>query len=93
VRRDGALFLRDLNNWYDKVVLKWGPGEPERRIYLLDNIRRRECDTFLDVGANFGSYTAFVTLCTKATTIAYEPDRRSYARLRTRLLLNRMHKK
>ncbi|MEA2731746.1 MAG: hypothetical protein QOF70_6221 [Acetobacteraceae bacterium] len=94
VRRDGALFLLDLNNWYDKVILKWGPGEPERRIYLLDNIRRRECDTFLDVGANFGTYAAFVALCTKATTIiAYEPDRRSYDRLRTHLLLNRVHKK
>jgi hypothetical protein len=93
VRRDGALFLLDLNNWYDKVILKWGPGEPERRIHLLDNIRRRECDTFLDVGANFGTYAAFVALCTKATTIiAYEPDRRSYDRLRTHLLLNRVHK-
>jgi FkbM family methyltransferase len=94
VRRDGALFLLDLNNWYDKVILKWGPGEPEQRLYLLDNIRQRECETFLDVGANFGTYAAFVALCTKATTIiAYEPDRRSYDRLRTHLLLNRVHKK
>lgn len=91
VRRDGVLYLLNLQseNWYDKHILLWGAGEPEQRAFFLDNIRRRDCDTFLDVGANFGTYAACVALMTGCGTIfAFEPDKRSYDRLHGHLLIN-----
>jgi FkbM family methyltransferase len=90
VRRDGVLYLLDLQNHkYDKYILQWGVAEREQRAFFLENIRRRNCGTFLDIGANFGTYAACVALQTNCKTIiAYEPDRRSYDRLRAHLLLN-----
>jgi FkbM family methyltransferase len=50
--------------------------------------------TFLDVGANFGTYAAYVALQTGCSTIfAYEPDKRSYDRLRAHLLINGLTEK
>ena len=91
VRRDGILYLLNLQreNWYDKHILLWGAGEPEQRRFFLDNIRRRNCDTFLDIGANFGTYAASVALQSDCQTIiAYEADQRNYDRLFLHLCIN-----
>jgi FkbM family methyltransferase len=91
VRREGVLYLLNLQSghWYDKQILLYGAVDPPQRGFLLDNIRQRNCDTFLDVGANFGTYTACVALQTNTpTVIAYEPDRRAFDKLRTHLLIN-----
>jgi FkbM family methyltransferase len=95
VRRDGVLYLLDLQGHkYDKYILQWGVAEQEQRAYFLENIRRRNCGTFLDIGANFGTYAACVALQTNCKTIiAYEPDSRSYDRLRAHLLLNGLTEK
>jgi FkbM family methyltransferase len=91
VRRDGILYLLNLKRLQcdDKHTLQWGAAEPAQREYLLSQIRRRNCVTFLDVGANFGLYAACVALQTNCSTIiAYEPDQRSYDRLRIHLDIN-----
>ena len=93
VERDGVLYLLNLNhqpeNWYDKHILQWGAGEPEERAFLTENIRRRVCDIFLDIGANRGVYAVCVALQTKCgTVVAYEADERNHDRLRAHLLLN-----
>jgi FkbM family methyltransferase len=96
VRRDGVLYLLNLQsqNWYDTQILYWGAPESEQRAFLVENIRRRDCDTFLDIGANFGMYAACVALQTDCSTIiAYEPDKRSYDRLRANLLINGLTEK
>jgi FkbM family methyltransferase len=96
VRRDGVLYRLNLQsqNWYDKQILYWGAPESEQRAFLIDNIRRRHCDTFLDIGANFGMYAACVALQTDCSiVIAYEPDKRSYDRLRANLLINGLTEK
>jgi FkbM family methyltransferase len=96
VRRDGILYLLNLekSHWYDKHILLWGVGEPEQRAFFLDNIRRRQCDTFIDIGANFGTYAACVAMQTTCTTImAFEPNNRAYDRLRTHLLINGLTEK
>ncbi|MGA8494300.1 MAG: FkbM family methyltransferase [Xanthobacteraceae bacterium] len=91
VRRDGVLYFVNLQsrNWYDKHIVQLGADEPEQRAYFLDQIRRRQSDTFLDIGANFGTYTACVALQTNCGSVfAYEPDKRSYDWLRTHLFIN-----
>jgi FkbM family methyltransferase len=94
--RDGVLYLLNLHsqNWYDKQILYWGAPEREQRALMIGNIRDRQCGTFLDIGANFGMYAASVALQTDCSTvIAYEPDRRSYDRLRANLLINGLTEK
>lgn len=96
VRRDGVLYLVNLQsrNWYDKQLLYWGPPEIAQRAFLLDNIRQRRCDTFLDIGANFGMYALGIALHTDCRSIiAFEPDQRSYDRLRANLLINGLTEK
>jgi FkbM family methyltransferase len=91
VRRDGVLYLLNLNsrNWYDKRILCWGAPESEQRRLMIDNIRKRKCDIFLDIGANFGMYALNVAANTDCgTVIAFEPDSRSYDKLRANLLIN-----
>jgi FkbM family methyltransferase len=96
VRRDGVLYLLHLNheNWYDKHILQWGAGEAEQRAFFIRHIRRRQCDTFLDIGAHIGTYAACVALqASCGTIIAFEPDERSYERLRAHLLINDLTEK
>ena len=91
VRRHGVLYLLNVKpeNWYDKHILLWGAGEPDERAFLIDNIRRRESDTFLDIGANLGVYAVCVALQTDCTTIiAYDADERNHDRLRAHVLIN-----
>jgi FkbM family methyltransferase len=96
VERDGVLYLLNLQsgNWYDKQILHWGAPESEQRRFLMDNIRHRCCDTFLDIGANFGMYALCVAMQTDCkAVIACEPDKRSYDRLRANLLINELTEK
>jgi FkbM family methyltransferase len=89
VRRDGALFLLDLRNWADQSILMRGAFERAQLAYLLAQIAERQCRTFLDVGANLGTYAIFVALRTPCRRIvAFEPDRRAYSQLRANLMLN-----
>jgi FkbM family methyltransferase len=91
VRREGVLYLLNLGseNWVDKNILLWGGLDPRQRAFLIQEMTRRQCDTFFDIGANFGTYAACVALQTHAgMIIAYEPDPRAYDRLLTHLLMN-----
>src|SRR5271154_1046485 len=91
VRRDGVLYLLHLQkeNWYDKHVLLWGALEPEQRAFFIENIRQRQSEIFLDIGANFGMYALCVGRQTDCPTIiAYDADERNHDRLRAHLLIN-----
>jgi len=89
VRRDGALFLVNLRNWAEKTLVTQGTFETKQLAYLTENIRGRHCDVFVDIGANMGAYSIFVALQTDCKTIiAFEPDQRSFDRLRANALLN-----
>lgn len=89
VRRDGALFMINLRNWAEKTLVTQGTFEREQLAYLLENIRARHCEIFLDIGANMGAYSIFVAQKTPCKTIiAFEPDQRSFDRSRANALLN-----
>jgi FkbM family methyltransferase len=82
--------LLDLQGYkHDKYILQWGAAEKEQRAFFFENIRRRNCETFLDIGANHGLYAICAGLQTNCKTIiAYEADRRCIDRLRAQLLIN-----
>ena len=89
VRRNGALFLVNMRNGFDRILVTHGGFEREQITYLLNNIRDRYCEVFLDIGANLGAYSIFVAQQTSCKTIiAFEPDLRSFVRLRANALLN-----
>src|ERR1700761_4799133 len=89
VKREGALFLLNLNYNVDRFILLEGIDEPEQRKYFFDQLRQRQCDTFIDLGSNIGTYTVFAALKTNCKSLfAFEPSPQCYDRLRTHLLLN-----
>ena len=95
MRRDGVLYLLDLHGYkHDKYILQWGASEKEQRAYFFENIRRRGCEIFLDIGANHGLYAICAGLQTNCKTIiAYEADKRCIDRLRAQLLINDLSEK
>jgi FkbM family methyltransferase len=89
LRREGVLFLLDLNTSNDKIILREGLLEPQQRGYFFTKAREKKCDTFLDIGANIGLYSIFATQHESfSTIIAFEPNQRCHDRLRANLLLN-----
>jgi hypothetical protein len=83
VSRNGVLYLINATSGshYDKHVLQRGTQheEPQQRAFLLKNLLERQCDTFIDIGANYGLYTLSVALQPSCGTInAFEPGRRSF---------------
>jgi len=93
VSRDGVLYLVNAtsSNHYDKHILQRGTQnqEPQQRAFLLKNLLERRCDTFIDIGANYGLYALSVALHTGCgTIIAFEPGRRSFAQLLGNIVVN-----
>lgn len=89
VKRHGALFLVNSANWADQGIISHGIVERDQIRHFLSQIHHRQCDLFVDIGANIGIYTIFVARETKCRTIfAFEPDQYCYDQLRTNLMLN-----
>lgn len=89
VRREGALFLVNMRNWVDKITVTAGVMEREQIAYFLEHVERRQCTTFLDVGANMGTYSMLVALrYPDIRIVAFEPDPRSFDHMRANALLN-----
>src|ERR1700722_9005491 len=76
LRREGALFLLNLNTSNDRIILREGLIEQTQRPYFFENARKRSCDVLLDIGANIGLYSLFAALREKnfTTIIAFEPN-------------------
>jgi FkbM family methyltransferase len=89
VRRHDALFLLNYRNYVDRRLAFEGGYERAQLAFLTDGLRRRGCDTFVDIGANFGLYSILMAKepgCEQV--IAFEPDPRNYDQLRANLYLN-----
>ena len=57
VRRGGTRFVLDKRDWLHRHVLTKGWFEPAQVLYFFNAARKRDCDIFLDIGANFGYYS------------------------------------
>jgi FkbM family methyltransferase len=68
-----------------------GTYDPDRFKYLIAACRRLKPDLFVDVGANCGLYTCvLLSHGVVPRAVAFEPDRRNAALLRTNLLINNL---
>ncbi len=89
VRREGALFLLDLNASHDRIILQHGLLEAAQRAFFFGKAGEKNCDMLIDIGANAGLYSIFAALEERfADIVAYEPNQLCYDRMRANLLLN-----
>jgi FkbM family methyltransferase len=88
---DQALFLVNYASFTDRVMGFDRNWERAQLAFFLDNVKRRRCETFLDVGSHIGLYAILVARHTDCSRIvAFEPDSRVYEQLRANLLLNEL---
>lgn len=89
VRRHGVNLLLDSRNWIDTRLLIGQPYEDQQIASCANLIRENEISAFLDVGANIGLYSVFVShLAPSAEVHAFEPVTRNYHQLCANLLIN-----
>ncbi len=92
VERYGALFLVNWRNFVDRQIAFYGDYEARQIDWLTAAMREHGIRTFIDVGANFGLYTAVLARSGVADrVVALEPDPRNLSQLHATVLLNRLH--
>ena len=90
----GALFLLHYGNYVDRQIAFYDDYEYRQIDTLLNAMRVRGCDLFVDIGANIGVYTILVAKSgAAARVVAFEPDERNRMQLGANLLLNRLTNK
>jgi FkbM family methyltransferase len=91
-KRHGIFYLIDINNHIDRQIEAWGAYESDRIERFISEAKGRNCDLFIDIGANLGVYTlAMARSSEDIAIIAFEPDRQNYAQLHANLFLNGFH--
>ena len=89
VRRLGAKFLLNKNNWIDNRLLCFRGYERENLSYILRELNTNQYDRFLDIGANIGFFTTMVGKRTNTAQImSFEPMSKNYFQLCSNVLLN-----
>ena len=89
VRAGTALFELSYSDFVDRQVAFYDDFEIQQLARLRAAIARFGCDTFIDVGANFGYYAVQIAAENLTPAIlAYEPDQRSFDRLHINIGLN-----
>ncbi len=85
----GIFYLLRGTNYIDARIMRHGIYEPASVRALLEQVRQRKADMFLDVGANIGVYSLAVAkqgVCPRIC--AFEPDPHNKAQLFANLFLN-----
>lgn len=88
--RLGCRWLLNYGNYVDRKLILGKPFETRQLAYLSEQIDRCGCDTFIDVGANFGLYSVLLMRRCKGLARGYavEPQLRNFQQLNANLLLN-----
>jgi FkbM family methyltransferase len=85
----GNLFLLDLDNYIDSRMFLEGSYEDSEVAVLKECIEKYECRSFIDVGANIGSFAVPIAAHPRMKKVyAFEPDPRNYAQLLANIFLN-----
>ena len=88
--RAGIRYAMPLQDTPKEFLVLKGRWEPDQVLYLFNTARRRGCDVFLDIGANFGFYSLLAAkIGDYAEVHSFEPHPETYAQLRTQIDLNR----
>lgn len=91
VRRRGATFLLDPQDWIDNRLIADVPFENAQVARCHELIAGHRLDTFLDIGANFGLYTVLIGTHPSIKRVhAFEPVRRNFAQLMGNVFVNRI---
>ena len=87
-------FITDHCNLVDRTIAFYGDWEPQQNKRLRKFLREKDCDVFIDIGANFGFYSLVMAKTTNvARIIAFEPDIRNVHHFHGNLYLNGLSKK
>lgn len=94
VRRRGADFLLDPQNWIDNRLIAHAPYEAAQLENAKRLIEKHDITTVVDVGANFGLYTVLLGKLDRVrSVVAFEPVRRNFAQLMANIFLNHLSAK
>lgn len=88
-RRSGAVFLLNPANFVDRQILFYDDFEQAQMRFFLAEIRKHDCDLFIDVGANLGYYSVLLALQVPGLEIvAFEPDQRNRLQMGANMFMN-----
>lgn len=84
-----CLFLLNYSNYVDRQITFYDNYETTQLTYFLALVKTHSAEIFVDVGANFGYYSAIAAYTFPTLEIhAFEPDDRNHAQCMATLLLN-----
>jgi len=90
----GLKYLLDMNNLIDLRIAARGSYEAEQQAFLLEQIQKKHCTIFFDIGANWGMYTLFIAALDQIIAVhSFEPDEKNRSQLQANIFLNELHKK
>lgn len=88
-RRRGARFLLNPQNWIDNRLFAGAEFEHQQIAAAMSEIRARNLDLVVDIGANIGLYTVLLGKMPQIkAVVAFEPVRRNYAQLMGNVFIN-----
>lgn len=94
VRRCGATFVLDPQNWIDNRLIAGAHYEAAQIDNAAKLIAARNLDLVIDIGANFGLYSILLgKIESVANVFAFEPVRRNYAQLQANIFANGLERK
>lgn len=89
----GSKFLLDLDDRVDADLYLNNYDCSDIKLFSR-HVSIRQCDIFIDIGAKFGLWTAYLVKSTKIDRIyAFEPDPRNFAQLMSTIFLNSLYNK
>ncbi|EKV27403.1 methyltransferase FkbM family [Caenispirillum salinarum AK4] len=88
-RRSGAVFLLNPANFVDRQILFYDDFEQAQKQVFMEQIRKHDCDLFVDVGANLGYYSILLALAVpNLEIVVFEPDRRNRLQMGANMFMN-----
>lgn len=85
----GNRFVLNLDNHIDSLIYLTEGYETEEIQEFYNIVKNRGCRRFIDIGANIGCYTLFLSGVPEIERVyAFEPDPANYAQLQANLWLN-----
>tara|TARA_B100001057_G_scaffold487075_1_gene569233 strand:- start:1336 stop:2118 length:783 start_codon:yes stop_codon:yes gene_type:complete len=85
----GIKLVGDINEPMDKEIYLFGEYENKQIEYLIDNLKKKKFEYFIDVGANSGVYSLIISKNSKNIKIrSFEPIKKSLKKFITNVKIN-----
>lgn len=87
--KHGLKYLLDVNNLIDLRIAARGSYEAEQQAFFLEQIQKKHCSIFCDIGANWGMYSLTAAALKEVSSVlAFEPDNKNRSQLHANIFLN-----